>query len=462
MSDVNISTIIRRLEAATVKLEEMAARGFQICGPPASSNSTSSSPSSAALSAFDEFVNNSTKIYVNLSSKVGGIVKEQADAVMIALQAERRLIEIASSSKKPTDQITLQSLMKPLLEAGAKVTELREKNRATPVCTLLSEVAEGISGLGWVGVEPAPAPFVGEYKDSAQFWSNKVIKEFREKDKLYIDWANSFVTILSELQIYVKKFHTTGLAWNPKGGDAKLAPGSSALPVAAPSSEALTATAVNSTALFGELNKQGGVTAGLRKVDKSEMTHKNPELRASSIVPATAATPKATTNTVAAVASAKPPKFVLEGSKWAIENQINNNNLIIENGDIKQSVYIYNCQNSTVQIKGKIKTVVLDNCKKVGVVMDIILATVDTVNCKSVQIQVTGTCPTINIDKTDGIQVYLSKSALGAEIMTAKSSEMNILFQGADDEFIEKPVVEQFKTIVKNGALVTVPVEHKG
>jgi len=31
------------------------------------------------------------------------------------------------------------------------------------------------------------------------------------------------------------------------------------------------------------------VTKGLKKVDKSEMTHKNPELRASSVVPANGA-----------------------------------------------------------------------------------------------------------------------------------------------------------------------------
>jgi adenylyl cyclase-associated protein len=35
--------------------------------------------------------------------------------------------------------------------------------------------------------------------------------------------------------------------------------------------------------ILGELSKG---TGGLRKVDKSEMTHKNPELRATSVVPA--------------------------------------------------------------------------------------------------------------------------------------------------------------------------------
>ena len=40
-------------------------------------------------------------------------------------------------------------------------------------------------------------------------------------------------------------------------------------------------------AVFAELNRGAEVTKNLRKVDKSEMTHKNPALRASSAVPST-------------------------------------------------------------------------------------------------------------------------------------------------------------------------------
>lgn len=39
--------------------------------------------------------------------------------------------------------------------------------------------------------------------------------------------------------------------------------------------------------VFASLNQGESVTKGLKKVDKSEMTHKNPELRASSVVAAT-------------------------------------------------------------------------------------------------------------------------------------------------------------------------------
>jgi adenylyl cyclase-associated protein len=44
--------------------------------------------------------------------------------------------------------------------------------------------------------------------------------------------------------------------------------------------------AVGPAAVFAELNRGEDVTSGLRKVDKSEMTHKNPALRATSVVPA--------------------------------------------------------------------------------------------------------------------------------------------------------------------------------
>lgn len=70
--------------------------------------------------------------------------------------------------------------------------------------------------------------------------------------------------------------------------------------------------------LFAELG--GDVTKGLKKVDKSEMTHKNPELRASAVVPAAGNGPKkpARPTKPAALAGKKPPKLALEGNKWLV------------------------------------------------------------------------------------------------------------------------------------------------
>lgn len=82
------------------------------------------------------------------------------------------------------------------------------------------------------------------------------------------------------------------------------------------------APAGGAAAVFAELNRGEDVTKGLRKVDKSEMTHKNPSLRASSTVPETAPTaaPKrpAKPTKPHSLMGKKPAKFALEGNKWTI------------------------------------------------------------------------------------------------------------------------------------------------
>ena len=83
----------------------------------------------------------------------------------------------------------------------------------------------------------------------------------------------------------------------------------------------------------------------------------------------------------------------------------------------------------------------------------------------SVEVQCLGRVPTVSVDKVDGCQIYLGADALGAEILTAKSSEVNVVEVPAEAEEAgepsEHPVPEQFVT--KRGAAwrwVTVPVDH--
>jgi len=44
--------------------------------------------------------------------------------------------------------------------------------------------------------------------------------------------------------------------------------------------------------------------------------------------------------------------------------------------------------------------------------------------------------PTVSIDKTDGCMIYLSKDSLNTQIVTAKSSEMNILVPDGSGDFV--------------------------
>lgn len=92
----------------------------------------------------------------------------------------------------------------------------------------------------------------------------------------------------------------------------------------------------------------------------------------------------------AAVAGAvdKPPSFVRDGKKWLIEYQKGNQSLLVENAEMNNVVYMFKCTESTVQVKGKINSIVLDSCKKTSVVFDSVVSSVEFINCQSMQMQV--------------------------------------------------------------------------
>lgn len=190
-------------------------------------------------------------------------------------------------------------------------------------------------------------------------------------------------------------------------------------------------------------------------------THKNPTLRQG---PAPfKPTVQKTVASVKPVQVEKPASFTRDGKKWLIEYQKGNNNLLVENAEMNNVVYLYKCENSTVQVKGKINSITLDSCKKTSVVFDTLVSSVEFINCQSVQMQVMGKVPTISIDKTDGCQIYLSDDSLDVEIISSKSSEMNVLIPKGDGDYTEIPIPEQFRTKV-NGkkTLSTEIVENKG
>lgn len=53
--------------------------------------------------------------------------------------------------------------------------------------------------------------------DAGQFYTNRVLKDWKEKDKNHVEWARAWVQTLTELQQYIKQYHTTGLVWSGKG-----------------------------------------------------------------------------------------------------------------------------------------------------------------------------------------------------------------------------------------------------
>ncbi|KAE8281807.1 Adenylyl cyclase-associated protein 1 [Larimichthys crocea] len=467
-----MASLVQRLEVAVGRLEAMTVSG-------GGGGDSAGGAVSAYVEAFDEIVSGAVAEYLSLSQKIGGEVQKHADMMKQAFAIQRALLVTASSSQKPSDAV-LTTLLQPVSKAIQQVQGFREQNRTSPLFNHLSAVSESVPALGWVAMAPKPCPYVKEMQDAAMFYTNRVLKEYKEKDKTHVDWVKAYVTIWTELQNYIKQHHTTGLTWSKSGpvATASAAPPSAPAggpppPPPGPPPPSLDISSGgsggggsdNRNALFASINKGSDITKGLKHVSDDEKTHKNPGLRSQAPVhtgPKPYASPAPRPAASATPTRTLPPVLELDGKKWKVENQEGAQDLVISKTELKQVVYAFKCNKSTLQVKGKINSIIVDNCKKMGLVFDDVVGIIEIINCKDVKVQVMGKVPTISINKTDGCHIYLSNDSLNCEIVSAKSSEMNILVPNKDGEFTELPVPEQFKTVWDGNKLVTTATEIAG
>ena len=125
-----------------------------------------------------------------------------------------------------------------------------------------------------------------------------------------------------------------------------------------------------------------------------------------------------------------------------------NQSLVISETEMNQSVNLYKCRDTVVHVKGKVNSITVDSCIKTAVVFENIVSVVEFINCQSIQAQSMGVVPTINVEKTDAAQIYLCKESLACEIVTAKSSAINVSVpDAATGDFVEHPIPEQFKSV---------------
>ncbi|XP_075577954.1 adenylyl cyclase-associated protein 1 isoform X1 [Pelecanus crispus] len=500
--------LVERLEKAVERLETVC-QGRGMCGD------GSSKGVAQYVQAFDALLAGPVAEYVKISKEVGGDVQKHAEMVHAGLMSERALLVMASQHQQPAEN-AFSSLLKPISDQIQVVQNFRERNRGSTLFNHLSAVSESIPALGWVAMAPKPGPYVKEMTDAAMFYTNRILKEYKDVDKKQVDWVKAYLSIWTELQAYIKEYHTTGLTWSKTGpvategakspsaspgGAAPPPPGPPPPPAPAPTSSSADDSASRS-ALFAQINRGEGITSGLRHVSDDMKTHKNPALKnqggpvRSGPKPFTAPKPACNANPSQKTSPKAPALLELEGKKWRVENQENATNLVISDTELKQVVYVFKCTNSTLQIKGKINSITLgkwrnpencfcvlvclrkaespkpfcellcvffaDNCKKLGLVFDDVVGIVEIINSRDVKIQVMGKVPTISINKTDGCHVYLSKNSLDCEIVSAKSSEMNVLIPTEGGDFTEFPVPEQFKTVWNGQKLVTTVTEIAG
>lgn len=429
-----------------------------------SANKTESNgPVNMSVPGYEDLLAGPVKEYLQLSEKIGGDVATHSKLVEKAFQIQLQFIKTAAGRPAPANQTEQVSLLAPTSAQIHQIQEFREINRGSQFFNHLSAISESIPALGWVAVSPTPAPYVKEMNDAGQFYTNRVLKEWKEKDKVHMEWCKAWVQTLTDLQQYVRQHHTTGLVW------AKTGSAPAGIPPPPPPSMPIgdvAPVAINDdrSALFAEINQGEGITKNLKKVTSDMQTHKNPSLRTGPAPFKAPVVSNAVPKMVPAASAPidKPPVFTRDGKKWLVEYHKGNRDLMIDNVEMNNVIYMYRCQDSTLAIKGKVNSVVMDSCRKSSIVFDSVVSSIEFVNCQSAQMQVLGKVPTISIDKTDGCQMYLSPESLDVELITSKSSEMNVMVPKGNGDYAEYPVPEQFKTTISPKGLNTIAIDSLG
>jgi adenylyl cyclase-associated protein len=205
------------------------------------------------------------------------------------------------------------------------------------------------------------------------------------------------------------------------------------------------------------------------------MTHKNPELRQSSVVRSSSTSSQSSGNGKSRPPIPKKPNSLslkpkpqpvveLQDNKWIVKNVENKHDIVIE-GEISQSLFIADSKDATIQVKGKINAISLSSTTKVALVLDAAISGISVINSKKFGIQIVEKVPQISIDKSDEGQIYLSKTSLETEIYTTSTTSLNVNIpddEELDGDFKEVNIPEQFKFTFNNGKLVSEVVEHAG
>ncbi|WOL16985.1 hypothetical protein Cni_G25773 [Canna indica] len=460
--------LLTRLEAAVTRLEVLSVARSS---PPATPRGLRGAPSALdpSISAFDELVDNYLVRVSAAAAKIGGPVLDATMLVEEAFAVLKQLIFRINQCQKP-DAAGITGCLKPLNDVIVKANSLTEGKRSE-YFNHLKTAADSLSALAWINYlgkgcgMSMPVAHVEDTWQMAEFYCNKILVEYRNKDQAHVEWAKAIKELyLPGLRDYVKNFYPLGPVWvtnasSPSCSNTKSPATSTPAPPPAPAAPIFTSESapshpkVGMSAVFAEINSGKPVTAGLRKVS-DDMKTKNRADRISVV-----ATVEKGGHASTSATSKIPPKFELQmGRKWVVENQIGNKSLVIDECDSKQSVYIFGCKDSVLQVKGKVNNITVDKCTKMAVVFTDVVAAFEIVNCNRVEVQCQGSAPSVSLDNTSGCQLYLSSNSLSCchSIYTAKSTEINVLVPGAgpDSDWVEHSLPEQYVHTYKNGEAI--------
>jgi len=468
------NTILQRLEGVADRLEVAS-------GGSAPARPAGGAPAPAAAAASDNKLTVSFDLF--LKEKVGPLEAAAKDSTfpdliegtqdfVDMLNKLRDLFAATDKSAKPGDA-DWAKILAPIVEIS---------NKASKACDNRSDffpnrkaIAEAMQ-LMMLPTQKLPAPHVKNTLEAMDMYANKVLMK---KDPPQSAWIKALKQVFNDLSEWCKEEMTTGLTWKAGGtpavdyfaasplgsgggggaapkGKGKGAPpppsgGFKAKPPEDKPAKSAAAAGGGMSDVFAALQGVGSLERGLKPVTDA-MKSKNRDPNDKGPVPAPKAQPAA--KPAGGGRNVKgprgPPIIELQkGMNWMIENQEGGTHILEEDVEQTHLVVIINCRNITVKIPKKCKNICVDGCHKVALIASDVVSCIEAVNSDRLQLQTTGKVNAFAIDKCDGVNIWLSKESLGADITSSKSSEMNVTIpdpDGEDGDIIEQPIPEQFVT----------------
>ncbi|KAL0213114.1 hypothetical protein RCL1_006740 [Eukaryota sp. TZLM3-RCL] len=363
---------------------------------------------------------------IKLASSISPVVHEGTLKLKEISDNVRGLIAFATEHQAPPES-DLGQFFAPIVNI---VSSIPEPHRSDQFYTHIKCIIECAGIFTWMCYKPTPAPFIADVLPSAQFHGNKILTAARENPAKDIDakWWKVLNQAFKDMHGYVKNHHTTGLTWNSKGKK----------PTTPPSSYAETPSATPNEPL--------------KPVPEPLLVPSSTPVAVQEKPPVSAPAKKEV--------KAKAPLLEKDKRRIRIENYTEGH---VEVDDIQssQTVGVYNCKNCTIKLNGKSRNLSLEKCYKVGVIFDSCISQVEIMHCEGVELQPLGPVPIINVESTRGFKVYFTEQHVAhTEIVSAGSSEMNILAPIADD-IKEFNIPQQYRHRFDNGVLKTEEIVHE-
>ncbi|KFM79851.1 Adenylyl cyclase-associated protein 2, partial [Stegodyphus mimosarum] len=397
---------------------------------------------SRVLEEFEKIIEGAVDEFIAAAKVLGEPLTTLADMAREAFLRERDIISFGIKSLPPPQPDSYSDTYVPLITTIGHIQDLRNRNRqCQEFFNHMSVVSESIDALKWIPVRPAPTQYIREVKESADYYGNRVLSS-NKGDPRHMNFINKWKEVLRALEQYVKDYHLTGFSWgcavDPVQREARQVHGAvpPAPPPPPPNVYDPLAGGDNRHALLEQLNQGVDIVRMLKPVKlgdgQEQAPHAHAPVAARGDAPISRGpAPGLTTPSPRLSGSAprnieEPPKFILEGRKWRVDYQKNHLGMVIDSDDMSQSLAMFRCENSSLEVRKKINGVTIDTCKKTNIALNAVISSVELIRCQRVQVQCNGHVPLMSIDNSDSVQVFLPKEARGIEIVSSKSSSCNV------------------------------------